>query len=53
MTREQLVKEVLKGIPVLVGNYRGSHAEMAVYMDKKTGQAIHYSRDSSRRMLFL
>ena len=38
MTIEELVKDVLKGIPVLVGEYRGSHAEMASYVDKKTGK---------------
>ena len=40
MTTEELVKQVLQGILVLVGDYRGSHAEMAGYVDKKSGQAI-------------
>src|SRR6266480_7808051 len=44
MTREELLKQVLQGFLVLVGDYRGSHAEMAGYVDKKTGQAIHYIR---------
>ena len=44
MTADELVKQVLKGILLLVGAYRGSHAEMAGYVDKKTGQAIHYIR---------
>ena len=35
MTTEELVKQVLQGILVLVGDYRGSHAEMAGYVDKK------------------
>ena len=44
MTRDELVKQVLQGSLVLVGEYRGSEAEMAGYVDKKTGQAIHYIR---------
>jgi hypothetical protein len=44
MTKDELVKQVLLGIPVLVGNYRGSHAEMCGYVDKKTGKAIHEIR---------
>ena len=44
MTIEELVKQVLKGILVLVGEYRGSHAEMAGYVDKKTGQKMQYIR---------
>jgi hypothetical protein len=44
MTTAELVKQVLQGILVLVGEYRGSHAEMAGYVDKKTGQAIRHVR---------
>ena len=44
MTADELVKQVLKGILLLVGAYRGSHAEMAGYVNKKSGQAIQYVR---------
>jgi hypothetical protein len=44
MTPDELVKQVLQGILVLVGEYRGSHAEMAGYVDKKSGQAIRHVR---------
>lgn len=44
MTADELVRQVLQGILVLVGDYRGSHAEMAGYVDKKSGQAIHSVR---------
>jgi hypothetical protein len=33
MTTAELVKEVLQGILVLVGEYRWSHAEMACYVE--------------------
>ena len=44
MTTDELVKQLLQGILVLVGDYRGSHAEMAGYVDKKSGQAIRSVR---------
>jgi hypothetical protein len=44
MTTDELVKQVLQGVLVLVGDYRGSHAEMAGYVDKKSGQAIRSVR---------
>ena len=44
MTRDDLLMQVLQGVLVLVGDYRGSHAEMAGYVDKKSGQAIHSVR---------
>jgi hypothetical protein len=44
MTAVELVKQVLRGNTLLVGEYRGSHAEVAGYVDKKTGQAIRYVR---------
>ena len=44
MTTDELVKQVLQGILVLVGDYRGSHAEMAGYVDKKSGEAIRSVR---------
>jgi len=44
MTADELTKQVLQGILLLVGEYRGSHAEAAGYMDKKSGQAIRSVR---------
>jgi hypothetical protein len=44
VTTDELVKQLLKGILVLVGDYRGSHAEITGYVDKKTGQAIQHVR---------
>jgi hypothetical protein len=44
MTTDELVRQVLQGILVIVGEYRGSHAELAGYVDKKTGNAIKYVR---------
>ena len=44
MTTDELVKQLLQGILVLVGEYRGSHAETAGYVDKKSGQAIRSVR---------
>ena len=44
MTTDDLVRQLLQGILVLVGEYRGSHAEMAGYVDKKSGKAIRCVR---------
>lgn len=44
MTRDELLKEVLQGVLLIVGEYRGSHAEMAGYVDKKFGNKIEYVR---------
>src|SRR5215813_2479095 len=44
MTTQDLLKQVLQGILVLVGEYRASHAEMAGYLDRKSGQAIQSVR---------
>ena len=44
MTPDELVKQVLQGILVLVGEYRASHAEMAGYVNKKSGEAIRHVR---------
>jgi len=44
MTGAELLEQVLQGIPLLCGEYRGSHAEMAGYVDKKFGTAIQYVR---------
>lgn len=44
MTTDDLLKQVLQGNLLLVGDYRGSHAELAGYVDKKSGQAIRSVR---------
>lgn len=44
MTRDELTVDVLKGFLLIVGEYRGSHAELAGYLDKKTGEAIQHVR---------
>jgi hypothetical protein len=44
MTTDELVKQVLQGVLLIVGEYRGSHAEMAGYVDRKFGTAIRYVR---------
>jgi hypothetical protein len=44
MTSDELTADVLKGFLLIVGEYRGSHAELAGYVDKKTGEAIQHVR---------
>ena len=44
MTKEKLIADVLKGFLLIVGEYRGSHAEFAGYVDRKSGAAIQYVR---------
>lgn len=44
MTADELLKEVMQGVLLIVGEYRGSHAELAGYVDKKFGNAIKYVR---------
>lgn len=44
MTRNDLLSELLYGRIILVGEYRGSQAETAGYVDRKTGAAIQYVR---------
>jgi hypothetical protein len=44
MNREELVEQVLRGLLLIVGEYRGSHAEDAGYVDKKTGFKVEYIR---------
>ena len=44
MTAGELLEQVLQGVLLIVGEYRGSHAEMAGYVDKKFGTAIQYIR---------
>jgi hypothetical protein len=44
MTKAELADQLLTGALVLVGEYRGSHAELAGYVDKKFGNAIQYVR---------
>ena len=44
MTTSELLEQVLQGVLLIVGEYRGSHAEMAGYVDRKFGTAIQYVR---------
>ncbi len=44
MTRAELLEEVLQGVLLIVGEYRGSHAEQAGYVDRKFGNVINYIR---------
>ena len=44
MTTDELLKELLCGRLLLVGEYRGSRAEKSGYVDRKSGEAIHYVR---------
>ena len=44
MTENELLKEVLEGGLLIVGEYRGSHAEVAGCVDRKLGSAIQYVR---------
>lgn len=44
MKPDELLKEVLQGVLLIVGEYRGSHAEVAGYVDKKSGKALQYIR---------
>ncbi len=44
MTQNDLLREVLDGVLLIVGEYRGSHAEEAGYVDRKLGNAIRYIR---------
>jgi len=44
MTASELLEQVLQGVLLIVDEYRGSHAEMAGYVDKKFGTAIQYVR---------
>lgn len=42
MTRQELLKEVLRGRLLIVGEFRAARAEAAGYVDRKTGDAIKY-----------
>lgn len=44
MTQAELLREVLAGVLLIVGEYRGSHAEEAGYVDRKFGNAIKFIR---------
>lgn len=44
MTQQELLAEVMQGILLMVGDYRGSHAEEAGYVDRKFGNKITYIR---------
>src|SRR6266516_2422813 len=44
MTHEELLRHILRGRLLLVGEFRGARAEAAGYVDQRTGQAISYVR---------
>lgn len=44
MTREEVLHHVMRGRLLIVGEFRGAHAENAGYVDQRTGQAIAYVR---------
>ena len=44
MKTEELMREVLRGRLLIVGEYRGSHAERKGYVDRKSGNKIEYIR---------
>jgi len=44
MTRDELLMDVLKGVLLIAGEYRGSYVELAGYLDKKSGAAIQHVR---------
>ena len=44
MNRDELAKQVLQGLLLIVGEYRGSRAEDAGFIDKKTGYKKEYIR---------
>ena len=44
MTKEELLREVLKGVLLIVGEYRGGHVEPASWIDRKSGNKIEYVR---------
>ena len=44
MTKEELLADVLKGFLLIAGEYRGSHAELGGYVDRKSGAAIQHPR---------
>jgi hypothetical protein len=44
MTKAELLSEVLKGVLLIAGEYRGSYVELAGYLDKKNGAAIKHVR---------
>jgi hypothetical protein len=44
MTEADITKEVMRGRLVVVGELRGTHAESAGYVDRRTGETIKYVR---------
>jgi len=44
MRPQELLAEVMQGVLLIVGEYRGSHAEQAGYVDRKFGNVINYIR---------
>ena len=44
MRYDELLRHILRGRLLLVGEFRGARAEAAGYVDQRTGQAISYVR---------
>jgi hypothetical protein len=44
MTKAELLRQILRGRLLLVGEFRGARAELAGFVDKRTGDAISYVR---------
>ena len=44
MTHSELLRQILRGRLLLVGEFRGGRAESAGFVDKRTGEAISYVR---------
>ena len=44
MTQEELLRRVVRGRTVIVGEFRGARAELTGYVDKQTGDAINRDR---------
>jgi hypothetical protein len=42
MTRAKLLREVLLGRLLIVGEFRGAHAAMDGYVDRTTGEKVGY-----------
>jgi len=44
MSHAELLRQILRGRLLVVGEYRGARAESAGFVDQRTGQAISYVR---------
>jgi hypothetical protein len=44
MTHAELLRQILRGRLLLVGEFRGARAESAGFVDQRSGQAISYVR---------